>query len=1298
MGILKMIPDFKCIKGARRRRRRFAWRRSWAGSIVVLTLHKSLAVGTWAPLASAPPLGVNHAMVLSDGTIYTDNGSGQCCRLTPDIHGGYQNGTWTHLSTMNNARLFFASSVLTNGNIFVTGGEYGLGRRHAELFDPLNNLWTKIPDPLPGPAFSDAIGKILPNGNVLVAPVSQFGGCLIYNVAGNSWQTAGSAINQNEVCWVKLTNDCILTIDTGAQTSEHYVPSLNQWVVDGNVPVVIYGAGAELGPGFLLPNGNVFFIGGSTNTAIYTPGATPSSAGSWVAGPTMVFGTNQLGAVDAPAAMMVNGKILCAIGPVGGFNSPTSFYEYDYVANAFTAVSAPGGGSTYGASAPFGTSMLALPDGTVLFIGGQNSQSLYIYTPEGSPLAVGQPGIYSITENATGSYHMTGTNFNGISEGAAYGDDEQMDSNYPLVRMTNSTSGNVYYARTFNWNSTSVQTGSRVITTEFVLPQNLPAGSYSLVVVANGNSSAPTNFTYSPLSVPTGLSAGSGNNGFVPLTWNATAGATAYNVKRSARATGYFATIATVSGITSYTNTGLTNGLTYYYKVAAIGSGGPSSDSPAVSATPAGPPLIPGATPVSLVSFYNRAGIYTDGHTFSGGLDGGGYSFSGNLLGTALVWNNLVFGFGPANTLDVVSCSGQTITLPAGQFNTLQILATAVNGNQVAQNFTVTYTDSSTAMFTQSVSDWANQQSYAGETRLLTMSYRDQGGGGSQTLNVSVDGYLFTLDQTKTVQSITLPNDSNLILLAMALANDPATVPLAAHYNRAGIYTDGTSFTNPATGGVDGDGYAYSGTLLGSSQTWSNTLFNFGPFNATNVISCAGQTISLPAGNYSRLRMLGTGVNGNQPSLSFVVTYTDSTTVTYFQSFSDWFTPQNYSGEFKAIPMGYRNSSNGSSSENNSLYMYGYSFGLNSAKTPQSIRLPVNGNVVITAISAVPNWPPTFSATAYTLASVNAGTSFSGSIAADASDLNGDPLTFAKVSGPAWLNVAANGTLSGVPANPDANTNTFVVSVTDPGGLSTTATLFIYVNGAPSFIADPFSLPGINAGQNISGTIATNATDPNPTDTLTFAKVSGPAWLNVAADGTLSGVPANADANTNTFVVSVTDPGSLSSTATLYIYVNGAPSFIVNPFALPGIMAGQKYSGTIATNATDPNPTDTLTFAKVSGPAWLNVATDGTLSGTPLSPDAGSNTFLVSVTDPGNLSNTAIMTILVQAARPIVASLAVQPGQLLLSWSGGISPYQVQQATDLNNPAWQNFGGPTSSNSVSWAATNDAAFYRIIGQ
>ncbi len=1162
------------------------------------------AAGTWTALKSLAPGGANNCMLMSDGTVLGMNGSGACIKLTPDIHGSYVNGTWSTLASMNNSRLFFSSQLLTNGNLWVAGGEDGNGGSSSELYSPLNNTWTLIPPPATGyPDFSDSISEILPNGNTLVPPVYLSTVCLIYNVTANTWQTAASCrASQDEADWVKLPSDNIVTIDAFSQNSEHYIPSLNEWVADGNVPVPLYDPNlGEIGTGHLLPNGKVFYIGSTTNTATYTPGVALTSAGTWVADSGI---PNGQGAADAPAAMMVNGKILCCLGPSATYNGPCSFYEYDYTVDTFTLVGAPGGGTSLGNTAPFGTSMLDLPDGTVLFIDGQNGSQLYVYTPDGTPLAAGQPAINTITGNADGSFQLTGTGLNGISEGAAYGDDEQMNGNYPLVRMTNTVSGNVYYARTFNWNSTSVQTGSRIVTTEFSLPPSLPTGTYSLVVSAVGNASAPQTFTYDPPAVPTGLSAAGGSNALVNMQWNPSAGAATYAVKRALNSSGYFATIATVS-TTNYTDPKLTNGLTYYYKVSAVGGSGPSSDSAAVSATPAGPPIIPGATPISLTSYYNRTGIYTDGRTFSSGADGNAYAYSANSLGNSIFWNNLVFAFGPANAPDMVACAGQTITLTAGQFNTLEIVASGVNGNQLSQTFTVTYTDNTTATFTQNFSDWANPQSYPGEYTLLTMPYRDQSNGSTQALNVTVDAYVFTLNQTKTVKSITLPNNSDVILLSLTLANNPVAANLTSYYNRAGIYVDGVTFTNPATGGLDGGGEAYSGTLLGSYLTWTNTLFAFGPLNATDVISCASQTIPLTPGNYSRLKMLATGVQGGQASQSFVVTYSDSTTATFVQSLSDWFTPANYAGESKVVPMGHRNNSNGTT-DNRTFYLYGYSFTLNSAKTVQSVRLPADANVIVTAISLVPNWPPTFNVNPFTLANAGAGTAYAGTIATNASDLNGD--------------------------------------------------------------------------------------------TLTYAKVTGPAWLNVAASGTLSGTPENTDASTNTFVVSVRDPGGMSNTATLYIYVNGAPSFNLNPFATPNATVGQSYSGTIATNATAPNPGDTLTYALVSGPAWLSVGTDGTLSGMPLSSDVGTNSFEVSVTDPDGLSATATLNITVNPVPPFASSFSVQAGSLTLNWAGGNGPYQVQATTNLVNPVWLNVGGTITGTSLTIIPTNGAMYYRIVGQ
>ena len=348
------------------------------------------------------------------------------------------------------------------------------------------------------------------------------------------------------------------------------------------------------------------------------------------------------------------------------------------------------------------------------------------------------------------------------------------------------------------------------------------------------------------------------------------------------------------------------------------------------------------------------------------------------------------------------------------------------------------------------------------------------------------------------------------------------------------------------------------------------------------------------------------------------------------------------------------------------------------------------------AMTIYVNAAPSFTSNPIIKPGVNAGQLFSGTIATNATDPNADILTFAKVSGPAWLTVATNGVLSGTAANTDAGTNSFVVSATDPGGLSSSATMTIYVNGAPSFTSNPIIKPGVNAGQLFSGTIATNATDPNA-DILTFAKVSGPAWLTVATNGVLSGTAANTDAGTNSFVVSATDPGGLSNSATMTIYVNGAPAFTSNPIIEPSVNAGQLFSGTIVTNATDPNA-DILTFAKVSGPAWLTVATNGVLSGTAADTDVGTNSFVVRVTDPGGLFDSASMNIVVAAIPKITMAISPQANNLVLSWNGGVAPYQLQVATNLLNPSWDNVGGPIATNSLSITPTNWAAFYRIYGQ
>jgi hypothetical protein len=188
--------------------------------------------------------------------------------------------------------------------------------------------------------------------------------------------------------------------------------------------------------------------------------------------------------------MMANGVILCATGPAATYNGPTSFYEYNPATNAFTQVNGPTG--TTDGGAVFNTRMLDLPDGNVLYSDG--GSRLYEYTPSGSQITAGQPTITNILKNSDGSYDLTGYQLTGISEGAGYGDDAQMGTDYPIVKISDS-SGDVWFARTYNWSSMAVAQGGTLQSTQFATPSSLPSGTYTLQVVTNGISSNPLPFS-----------------------------------------------------------------------------------------------------------------------------------------------------------------------------------------------------------------------------------------------------------------------------------------------------------------------------------------------------------------------------------------------------------------------------------------------------------------------------------------------------------------------------------------------------------------------------------------------------------------------------------------------------------------------------------------------------------------------------------------------------------------------------------------------------------------------------------
>jgi hypothetical protein len=170
-------------------------------------------------------------------------------------------------------------------------------------------------------------------------------------------------------------------------------------------------------------------------------------------------------------------------------------------------------------------------------------------------------------------------------------------------------------------------------------------------------------------------------------------------------------------------------------------------------------------------------------------------------------------------------------------------------------------------------------------------------------------------------------------------------VDLSADFNTYAIYTDGTTIT---TSGLDGLGDAYSANLLTPHRILNDVQFNFGPANHKDAVSGAGQTIPLPPGQFATLQLLGTGYNGNQSAETVTVTYTDGTTSTVTQSFSDWFAPNYNNNESFAVVMPYRNLADGTK-DNRVFNLYAYVFALDGRKTVKSFTLPDDPNVVILA-------------------------------------------------------------------------------------------------------------------------------------------------------------------------------------------------------------------------------------------------------------------------------------------------------------------------------------------------------------
>jgi hypothetical protein len=473
------------------------------------------------PVLDYADCGIGSPVLLTDGTVLIqDDGCQDWWKLTPDASGSYLNGTWSEIASLpaDYSPLYHSTAVLPDGRVIIEGGEYNFltpaWTNLGAIYDPVADAWTPVDPPsffgtccgIGHQTIGDAQSVVLANGTYMQANCCTTQGALL-DARTMTWSPTGRGkfdVNDEEG-WTLLPNGQVLTVDAyvpvgipyipDGTNSEVYVPGSGKWHSAGSTVAQLWDSRAtcgqthatfEVGPGVLRPDGTVFYTGANTcgggqpgHTAIYN-----TQTGTWSAGPD--FPPN-LNVADGPAVLEPNGKVLVMASPGFG-NPPSQMLEWD--GTNLTEIAGPANiasdGSFYG-------NFLNLPNGQILFT---DFYTVQIFTPDAGYNPAWAPRISSVPSRVSAgeSYTLSGHLLNGMSQGAAYGDDNQMATNFPIVRITNNATGHVFYARTHD-HSTMAVAFHGLSSTQFDVPAGIETGASQLVVVANGIPSSPVNVT-----------------------------------------------------------------------------------------------------------------------------------------------------------------------------------------------------------------------------------------------------------------------------------------------------------------------------------------------------------------------------------------------------------------------------------------------------------------------------------------------------------------------------------------------------------------------------------------------------------------------------------------------------------------------------------------------------------------------------------------------------------------------------------------------------------------------------------
>ncbi|MDF1844299.1 MAG: hypothetical protein P1U77_22915 [Rubripirellula sp.] len=206
---------------------------------------------------------------------------------------------------------------------------------------------------------------------------------------------------------------------------------------------------------------------------------------------------------------------------------------------------------------------------------------------------------------------------------------------------------------------------------------------------------------------------------------------------------------------------------------------------------------------------------------------------------------------------------------------------------------------------------------------------------------LNVFRYTYALPVGKALTSIGLPSHQYVVLMGVNVTSSNSP------YNSTGVATAGTKYY--AKSGFDASGNAYDRDSLQSVLSVENQ-WSIQP-GALNTIASVGQVIDTTShATTNEVRLLGAAVFGDQVRQEIILGFSDGSTETWTQSFSDWIHSKAFPGERVVGLMDHQITSEGNLSLK-STYLFEYSYQVPTGKRLTSIQLPKNGNVRILSIA-----------------------------------------------------------------------------------------------------------------------------------------------------------------------------------------------------------------------------------------------------------------------------------------------------------------------------------------------------------